>query len=162
MENRSLVNWGRLAISAAAVTALLTLTACQPETPTDELKKKGKVSEQAEGETSWGGGEGPEYTPTPELPGSFPSSEVPLADGPVIDAGERSPGDWFANVSVPDDAATEAAVQKLTGAGFTIITDEAPGDDRQVVLQSPAYEVRMLAIGADGSITLSYEVKTRS
>lgn len=140
---------------------LLSVTGCQPESPVDKLKGKGNVSEQVEGETTWGGGDGPEYTPQPTLPSSFPVADIPLADGTITDAGERSPGVWFANVRVPDVAAVESALNKLKAAGFAIKSDEEAGSDRAVTLQNERYDINFLTISETDGVTISYDVTSR-
>lgn len=138
------------------------LAACQVESPTDELKKTGKTSQQVDGETTWGNGEGPAYTPTPELPSSFPVSEVPLADGAIVDAGERSPGVWFVNIQAQSDAALSDAIAKLTTVGFSTVSDEKTGADRALVLENDRYSVNLLSIHGADQIVLSYDISSKT
>lgn len=146
----------------ALVTAT-TLTACQPEpTSIDSLKDGGNVSEQVEGETTWGGGEGPEYTPNTVFPESFPRESIPLADGNVIDVGERSPGVWYVNIDVSEVAAFDVAMSKLEAAGFSILSDQAAGSDRAATLENERFDINLLSVSGDGTVTLSYDISTRN
>lgn len=156
---------GKMRLLVAGVIVISTtmaLSACQPESPTDELKKTGKTSQQVDGETTWGGGEGPEYTPSPGLPSGFPTSEIPLADGDIVDAGERSPGVWFVNIQAQSDTALSAAVDKLTAAGFTTVSDEKTGADRALVLENDRYTVNLLSIHGADQIVLSYDISSKT
>lgn len=145
------------------VAALLTLTGCQPERSVDALKEKGgNVSEQVEGETSWGGDEGPEYTPTASLPSSFPVDAVPFPSSATLyDAGERSAGVWFAVVNVSDQAAMDEAVSLLTSKGFSVTSDETSGENRSVELESEQYKVMLLNVTDNGQVRLSYDISQR-
>ncbi|MCA0155116.1 hypothetical protein LB823_02765 [Tsukamurella sp. M9C] len=57
---------------------------------------------------------------TVTLPASFPKAEVPIVDGNLIDAGERSQGGVTVyNVTVQaGDGGYDAATRKLTDAGY--------------------------------------------
>lgn len=148
---------------SGALLVALSLSACQPEpTSVDSLKDGGNVSEQVEGETTWGGGDGPEYTPNTTIPESFPKDLVPLADGPIIDVGERSPGVWYVNIQVSEIAALDSAVQKLEAAGFAVLSDEQAGQDRALTMQSERFDINLLSVSGDGTVTLSYDITTRS
>lgn len=140
----------------------LTLTACQQPNPTDELKSQGKTSQQVDGETSWGGGEGPSYTPSPQLPASFPIAEVPLAEGNVVDAGERAAGRWFVNVEVTAPTDISSAIDTLRSAGFTLVSQSETGSGSAAELNGPTYEVMLLSIASESGELLSYEVSSAS
>lgn len=154
---------GRTAAALSlGVFVTFSVAACQPEpTSIDDLKDGGNVSEQVEGETTWGGGQGPEYTPNTEFPASFPRNLIPLADGDIVDVGERDPGVWFVNINVSEIAALDDAVQKLQAAGFTVLSDQSAGADRAITLQSDRFDINLLSISGDGIVTLSYDVTTR-
>jgi hypothetical protein len=145
-----------------AFAAVITLSACQAESATDELKKNGKTSQQVDGETTWGGGEGPAYTPTPTLPSTFPVADIPLADGAIIDAGERAQGIWFVNVDAGNDSAMNTALDKLATAGFVTLSDEAVGTDRAVQLENARYTVNLLSIHGADTTTLSYDISSKT
>lgn len=153
------------AVLGLATAALLALTGCQPERSVDALKQKGgNVSEQVEGETSWGGSEGPEYTPTASLPASFPTDAIPFPPSATLyDAGERSAGVWFAVVNVADTAAMDEAVTLLTSTGFTVVSDDVSGENRAVVFRSAQYDVTLLNVTNDsGQLQLSYDIAQRA
>lgn len=159
-----LLNTVRFATTTAVVLATLTaLTACQPEpSGVEDLKGEGDVTQQVEGETTWGNDEGPEYVPNVTLPESFPKDAVPLAGGNIIDTGERSPGVWYVNINVADMAAVDAAVAQLEAAGFQITSDQSSGTDRSVTLENERYDINFLSIAGDGTVTLSYDISSRS
>lgn len=155
----------RVAAAGLVAAAVFMLTACQPEPATDALKAQGgNVSEQVEGETSWGGDEGPEYTPNASLPATFPATVIVFPSSATLyDAGERSAGVWFAVVNVADDAAMDEAVQLLTSNGFAVISDERSGENRSVVLESSQYSVTLLNVtSSSGQRQLSYDVSQRT
>jgi len=154
----------RRAATALSLSVLVTFTvaACQPEPTTiDDLKDGGNVTEQVEGETTWGGSQGPEYTPNTDFPASFPRNLVPLIDGNIVDVGERDPGVWFVNINVSEISALDDAVQKLQAAGFTVLSDQSAGVDRALTLQSDRFDINLLSITGDGIITLSYDITSR-
>lgn len=148
------------ATAAILLSMSLTLTACQQPNPTDELKSQGKTSQQVDGETSWGGGEGPSYTPSPQLPASFPVTEVPLAEGNVVDAGERAAGHWFVNVEVTAPTDISSAIDALKNAGFSLVSQSDTGSGMAAELKNQTYAVTLLSITSDSGEILSYEVST--
>lgn len=152
-----------LVVPSLLTASLLALTACQPEpSGVESLKGEGDVTQQVEGETTWGNDDGPEYVPNLTLPESFPRDAIPLASGEIVDTGERAPGVWFVNITAPDAAAVDSALTLLTQAGFQVNSDQAAGADRAVTLQNDRYDINFLSIAGDGTITLSYDISTRS
>lgn len=164
-HNRARSDAASMIVSLGLAFAMLfALTGCQPEPAVDALKKSGgNVSEQVEGETSWGADEGPEYTPNASLPASFPTSAVVFPSSATLyDSGERSAGVWFAVVNVPDIAAMDEAVQLLTSNGFTIVNDERQGENRAVTAESDRFTLTLLNVkGAEGQQQLSYDIAQR-
>lgn len=151
-----------LSATAIIIGSLTTLSACQPEPAgVESLKGEGDVTQQVEGETTWGDDEGPEYVPNVNLPETFPKDAIPLPSGDIVDTGERAPGVWFVNIKVPDAAAVDAALSQLQAAGFAMKSDTAAGKDRAVTLENERYDINFLSIAGDGTITLSYDITTR-
>lgn len=148
-------------LAAIASSALVGLSGCAQESTIDARKRDGgNVSEQLEGESEWGGDQGPSYTPTAQLPATFPSGAVPFPpDSTVFDAGERTPGTWFVVLNVPSSESIDVAVTLLKDSGFRVLSSEGTGTQRVVTLRSDSYDVTFLTVeGADGALQLSYDV----
>ena len=82
------------------------------------------------------GGSEEETKPGVALPADFPHDDIPLIDGTVLAAsGDRGEG-WAITVQGPSNEgnALDAAVTKLTGAGFAEDQRTTQGGQRVVIL----------------------------
>ncbi|NMO04176.1 hypothetical protein HH308_23445 [Gordonia sp. TBRC 11910] len=100
------------------------------------------------------------------LPSDFPTSDVPLLDGRVLTANGTKADGWSITVQGKSDVgnALDAAVRKLTDAGFTESSRTTEGGQRVVMLShkdgSTTYWVQVGATpqAAGGPNSVFYQV----
>lgn len=95
-------------------------------------------------------GDGETETPTASvtLPAAFPKAEVPLVDGNLIDAGERSQGGVTVfNVTVQaEPGGYDAAKRKLAEAGYLALGDGAPGPSQSAQFSGKGYVITVSSV----------------
>ncbi|CAM3894435.1 hypothetical protein TSST111916_12365 [Tsukamurella strandjordii] len=94
------------------------------------------------------GNEPAQQTTSVTLPASFPKDEVPLVDGTLIDAGERSQdGVTVYNVTVQaQPGGYDAAKKKLTDAGYLALGDGPEGASRSAQFSGKGYVVTVSSV----------------
>lgn len=94
------------------------------------------------------------------LPSDFPAA-VTVAEGTVL-AAEQRDGAWTVNVKLDRNDTRQAALERLTGAGFAITGESGEhGNDRVYSLANDEYSVRLGISTIDGEDLLNYTVAER-
>jgi len=134
-----------VALGAVLLVGLPTLTGCSVV--------EGIIEQQTGGDVDLGGN---------TVPADFPS-EVPLADGDVVNGSKITGGDgetvWNVLMNVSDPAAPDSIAAQLEGAGFTSAgTGEVTDSGGTLTYTKDALVVNVLLGKTDSGWTANYTV----